>query len=256
MKLIDLSRSIEEGIPSDPPHHIPKFEHETHEMGVARMLKTFPGCKAEDLPNGLAWASETITLNTHTGTHLDAPCHYAPTMNKGERAASIDEIPLEWCYGDAVKFDFSHRAHGELLKARDFQEALDKMEYTLKPMDIVLVQSGAAPFWGRAEYKDAGCGMGREATLWLLEQGVRVTGTDAWSWDRPFCYTQKYIQETGDMSAIWEGHFAGIEIGYCHMEKICNLELLPSHGFKVACFPVKVKGGTAGWVRPVAFLED
>ena len=73
MKLIDLSRSIEEGIPSDPPHHIPKFEHETHEMGVARMLKTFPGCKAEDLPNGLAWASETITLNTHTGTHLDAP---------------------------------------------------------------------------------------------------------------------------------------------------------------------------------------
>ena len=254
MKLIDLSRSIEENIPSDPPHHIPTFQRETHEMGVPRMLKTFPGCKAEDLPNGLAWASETITLNTHTGTHLDAPYHYAPTMNKGEPAATIDQIPLEWCYGDGVKFDFSDRPHGTLLHARDFQQALDEMGYQLKPMDIVLVQSGAAPLWGTAEYKDAGCGMGREATLWLLEQGVRVTGTDAWGWDRPFSYIQKYIQETGDMSAVWEGHFAGLEIGYCHMEKICNLEQLPSFGFKVACFPVKIKGGTAGWVRPVAFL--
>lgn len=255
MKLIDLSRCIEEGIPSDPPHHIPTFEHETHEMGVERMLKTFPGSKREDLPNGLAWASETIRLNTHTGTHLDAPYHYSPTMDGGKPSATIDEIPLEWCYGDAVKFDFSDRPHGTLITSKDFQEALSRMGYQLKPMDIVLVQSGAAPLWGTKEYKDAGCGMGREATMWLLEQGIRVTGTDGWSWDRPFCYTQQYIQETGDMSAIWDGHFAGIDIGYCHMEKICNLELLPDFGFKVACFPTKIKRATAGWVRPVAFLE-
>ena len=44
---------------------------------------------------------------------------------------------------------------------------------------------------GQALVLDAGCGMGREATLYLLERGVRLTGTDAWSWDAPFVYTKK-----------------------------------------------------------------
>ena len=69
--------------------------------------------------------------------------------------------------------------------------------------------------------------MGREATLFLLKQGVRVTGTDGWSWDAPFSFTAKRFAETGDASIIWEGHKAGREIGYCHMEKLSNLERFP-----------------------------
>ena len=98
--------------------------------------------------------------------------------------------------------------------------------------------------------------MGREATLWLLERGVRVTGTDAWSWDAPFVYTRRRYAETGDASLIWEGHKAGCEIGYCHLEKLHNLERLPPSGFTVACFPVKVRGGSAGWTRAVAIFQD
>ena len=40
------------------------------------------------------------------------------------------------------------------------------------------------------------------------------------------------------------------------MEKVTNLDLLPATGFKVACFPIKIEGASAGWVRPVAILED
>ncbi|MDB5532492.1 MAG: cyclase, partial [Hyphomicrobiales bacterium] len=100
------------------------------------------------------------------------------------------------------------------------------------------------------------CGMGREATLYLTSRGVRVTGTDAWSWDAPFGYTAKRYAETKDPSIIWEGHKAGREIGYCHIEKLHNLETLPPHGFTVACFPVKVKAASAGWTRAVAIFED
>ena len=61
-------------------------------------------------------------------------------------------------------------------------------------------------------------------------QGVKIVGTDAWSWDAPFVHTNKVWQETRDPSIIWEGHKAGREIGYFQMEKLHNLEALPSTG--------------------------
>lgn len=63
-------------------------------------------------------------------------------------------------------------------------------------------------------------------------------------------------QMTGDPSVVWEAHFAGIEKGYCHMEKMANLDQIPeAHGFKVACFPINIRSASAGWVRPVAIVD-
>jgi kynurenine formamidase len=92
--------------------------------------------------------------------------------------------------------------------------------------------------------------------MYLLERGVRVTGTDAWSWDAPFSYTSKKFQETGDRSLIWEGHKAGRDIGYCHLEKLHNLEALPGDGFYISCFPHKIRGASAGWTRAVAIFDE
>jgi len=120
----------------------------------------------------------------------------------------------------------------------------------------VLVQTGADKKWGTDEYFDAGCGMTRESTLWLIEQGVRVMGTDAWGWDRPFWAIREEFQKNGDKSIIWAGHFAGIDKEYCHIEKLANLDKLPSpSGFKVACFPLKITGASAGWSRVVAIFD-
>ena len=96
---------------------------------------------------------------------------------------------------------------------------------------------------------------GYEATIFLLEQGVRLTGTDGWSWDAPFVHTKKKFEETGDASLVWEGHKAGRDIGYCHLEKLHNLESLPPVGFEVACFPMKKRAASAGWTRAVAIFE-
>jgi kynurenine formamidase len=97
--------------------------------------------------------------------------------------------------------------------------------------------------------------MGREATLYLLERGVRLTGTDGWSWDAPFVHTKDKYAESGDAGLIWEGHKAGREIGYCHLEKLHNLEALPPDGFVVSCFPIKIRGASAGWTRAVAIID-
>ena len=119
----------------------------------------------------------------------------------------------------------------------------------------MLVNTAAGAAYGDDDYVDRGCGMGRAATLWLLERGVRVTGTDGWSWDAPFRHTARRFAETGDASLIWEGHKAGRDIGYCHIEKLHNLETLPATGFTVACFPVKIAAASAGWCRAVAILD-
>ena len=126
----------------------------------------------------------------------------------------------------------------------------------LQPLDIVVVNTRAGSRYGNPDYVAAGAGMGYEATMYLLERGVRLTGTDAWSWDAPFSYTAKKVAETGNTALIWEGHKAGRDIGYCHLEKLHNLEALPPTGFIISCFPHKIRGASAGWTRAVAIFDE
>ncbi len=256
-RYIDLGIAIEADLPSDPPMMIPKIDYSDHTMGAEQMLDYFPGIVKEQLPQSLGWAAESVTLGTHSGTHLDAPYHYHPTMDNGKRASTIDEIPLEWCFNDGVLLDFTGKADGEAITADDVEKELGRIDYRLKPLDIVLVHVGADKAWGKPEYLLTGAGMTRESTLFLLDQGVRVVGIDAWSWDRPLPALAEEFRKNGDPSIIWAAHFAGIETGYCHMEKMANLDQIPKpFDFKVSCFPIKIKSASAGWVRPVAIIEE
>lgn len=256
VRIVDLSSTLKNGAVNDPPAQRPYIIYSDHEAGRDNMLSFYPGATAADLPNGLGWAFEGVMLGSHTGTHLDAPWHYHPTMSGGQRAITIDEVPLEWCYGDGVKLDFSDKGDGYLITAADVEAKLKEIDHELKAGDIVLIQSGADPYCDSEEYLVRGCGMGRESTNYLTERGVTIVGTDAWSWDRPLPLVAKEFVENHDKSVIWEGHFAGIDRGYCHIEKLTNLDKLPATGYKVACFPIKIEGGSAGWVRPVAIFED
>jgi kynurenine formamidase len=249
MKFIDLSVPIEEG-PSEMTE--PAILRENHQAGSQIMQSIFQ-CGQDDLPGGLGWANDHISIMTHTGTHLDAPYHFAPT-SEGKPARTIDQVPLEWCFADAFVLDMRHKSDGARIEVSDVAEALKKTGYHIKPFDIALIMTGADKFWGDSEYRNKGCGMGKQATLWLIEQGVKIMGTDAWGFDRPFIHIFREFQERGDCSVIWEAHFAGIEREYCHMEKLANLETLPPSGFKVACFPVKITGASAGWIRAVAIV--
>lgn len=256
MKLVDLARPLENTEYADPPGTAPKIEYFAHDQTAEQMLAFFPGVSKDQLPGGEGWAVEQVTLSTHNGTHLDAPYHFHSTTNGGERAFTIDEMPLEWCWARGVKLDFRHFEDGYVATAQDVEAELKRIGHELAEKDIVLVNTAAAAAYGTPGYVGTGCGMGREATNYLTSRGVKITGTDAWSWDAPFVHTAKRVAETGDAGLIWEGHRAGMDRAYGHMEKLANLENIPSTGFEVICFPVKIKAASAGWCRPVAVLKD
>ena len=250
--IIDLSVPIE----VCPSELIPvAVSHEEHKHGAELMKKLFD-CTAEDLPGGLGWANDTVNMISHAGTHVDAPWHYSP-ISEGRKSRTIDEMPLEWFYSDGVLLDMRHKTRGSGITIDDLQKALEKINYIIKPWDIVMIQTGADKLWGKPEYYDAGCGMTKSSTLWLIDQGVRVMGIDAWGLDKPFWAIKEEFAQTGDNNVLWGAHYAGIEKEYCHIEKLANLDQLPRpFGFKVACFPIKLTGGSAGWSRVVAIFED
>src|SRR5699024_6203089 len=127
-------------------------------------------------------AAEKCRLTTHAGTHVDAPWHYHATMNGGEPSWTIDQIPLDWFVGSGVKLDFRDKPDGHVCTADEVAAELSRIGHEVQPGDIVLVNTAAGARYGHDDYLDAGCGMGREATLYLIELGVRVMGIDAWGW--------------------------------------------------------------------------
>jgi kynurenine formamidase len=255
-RIVDLSIYLENDVVSDPEVFRPKIEYIDHKMSVPELAGFFPGLQPSDLPDGEAWAIERVELITHNGTHLDAPYHFASTMDKGERAITIDEVELNWCFQPGVKLDFTRFDDGYVATADDVAAELARIGHVLSPLEIVVINTSAGKRYGQRDYVTAGCGMGYEATMFLLERGVRLTGTDGWSWDAPFVYTKEKYLETGNSALIWEGHKAGRDIGYCHLEKLHNLEALPPTGFMIACFPMKIRAASAGWTRAVAIFEE
>lgn len=254
-RFVDISAPLKAGIRSDPPDMLPEIEYLDHHR-TAPQMADYMGVPVSALPEGEYAAVERARISTHNGTHLDAPYHFASTMDGGKRAITIDEVPLDWCFQPGVKLDLRDLPDGHVATAAEVEAELKRIGHVLSPLEIVVVNTSAGARYGADDYVVRGCGIGRDATLFLLDQGVRVTGTDAWSWDAPFLFTRERFAETGDASLIWEGHRAGREIGYCHLEKLHNLEQLPATGFTIACFPVKIRAASAGWTRAVAIIED
>ncbi len=255
LRIIDLSVPLENGAVSEPlPGSIRYVEHDKE--GREQMQQLL-GVNPDDLvySDGNGWAIDEVHAITHTATHVDAPYHYGATAG-GEPAKRIDEVPLEWCFAPGVVLDMRHKGDGELIAVDDLQAALDKIDYQLQPRDIVMLQTGADKRLESKEYFQQP-GLGREGVLWLVEQGVKVIGIDAYTLDRPFAAMVADYRRTGDGRFIWPAHFAGITAEYCQIEKLANLDLIPQpHGFYVSCLPVKIKGASAAWCRAVALVAE
>lgn len=252
MKCIDLSATIAPSKDEVPDFLRTEITYHSHEEGAAQ-AQAILNVSPTMFRNSEGWATETITkFGTHDSTHVDAPWHYNSEI-QGERSATIDELPLEWFFGDGVVLDMTHKADGDAVSVDDVKKELERIGYSLKALDIVFIRTGRDAYYEEPNYMFRGCGVSAEATRWLYEQGVRVMGIDGWGWDIPLDQQAKKALEEGEDGVFWEAH--QVNLPYAHIERLVNLKDLPSTGFKVSCFPLKIKGGSAGPARVVAMVE-
>ncbi|WP_046756893.1 cyclase family protein [Kordia jejudonensis] len=253
MKIIDLSKPIQYN-KNDPWFMKVKIKHKSHRK--AKWLIRVLGLPFRLFPKGFTgWADDTIQkMGVHSTTHIDAPWHYSPTVN-GEKAKTIDEVPLDWCYGEGIVIDMKHKADFDAITVKDMEDFLAENNLTIKPKMIVLIKTGRDKYNGTKDFHKVGTGMSAEATEWLIDKGIKVMGIDAWGWDLPLPYMLKKAKETGNSELFWEAHLVGQRKEYCHMEQLVNLDALPYSGFKVAVFPLKIVGASAAPARVVAMLE-
>jgi kynurenine formamidase len=254
MRFVDLSVPLDNNRDWAPRWARNKVKHQSHRFGRFAIRMLF-GLPAKYLKTGLGWANETIHLSTHGTTHVDAPWHYGPEC-EGRRSPTIDELPLDRFYGPGVVLDISDIESTGAASLEDIQRALSKIDHELQPGDIVLMHTGNDKLLGKPAYFSSGPGISAAATRWILDQGVKLTGIDAWGWDAPLRHQAEEAKRTDRRDLFWEAHFVGLEKEYCHMERLANLDQLPSKGFTVCAFPLKVKGGSAGPARVVALIDD
>ncbi|GLR08431.1 cyclase family protein [Mixta theicola] len=207
-----------------------------------------------DFPDGMGLSLMTYSLTTHTGTHIDAPYHYGWRSDKNGLQKTVTDIPLSWCYGRGVLLDFSDG--NTVIDSDNVQKKLAETGHELMSGDIVLINTGAYKKLGKREYFTDYQAVNISALAWLIERGVRVIGTDAFSFDRPFCDMIADYKRSGNKDVLWPAHFFGRDHEYLQIERLGNLEGLPNAtGFKVCCFPVKLKNADAAWSRVVAIID-
>jgi kynurenine formamidase len=250
LPLIDLSAPIRPDPAEWPDVLRTDIQFEDHAQG-AQAIDTLFGVKPELLRDAEGWATETfLRFGTHNSTHVDAPWHYNSKI-EGKPAQTIDQLPLEWFYAPGVVVDATDREDGEVLSADDMRERVPR---ELNDLDIVLVRTGRDEFYGQPDYIARGPGVSAEATRWLHEQGVRVMGIDAWGWDAPLHLQAEEAKKAGKPGIFWAAH--QVDLAYSQIERLCNLGSLPGEGFRVACFPLRIEGGSAAPARVVAIVPD
>lgn len=265
MKIIDLSLPIDEK--AFEVHKV-DIERISHKAGVEKFNRTIMGktllgklkyalgvriLKKEQLPDQEFLSLEIVHSPVHIGTHLDYSFHYG-SKSEGRSSKTAEEIPLEWCYADGVKLELSHKKPNETIKKEDLEIALKKINYTLKPNDIVLLRTGTDKLYGAAEYFSDYPGVDISAIDYLLDRGIKIFGVDTMGIDRPYRFMLKEFLATKNQKALYPAHFYGRIREFIHIERLANLEQLPDFGFKVICFPIKIKHTGAAWARVVALL--
>jgi cyclase len=256
MQLIDLSSPIDASVwEPEPVTHVIT----TPAQGAVHMNEEMThfgiGLDPAELPGGELLSIDTLTLTSHTGTHIDAPSHYgSAAQTRYGVPRHVHELPLDWFHRPGIRLDLTG-AGSPVVDAAYLKDQCAAIGRVPEPLDIVLLHTGADRWAGTPRYFSEFTGLDRSAVDYLLDLGVRVIGTDAFSLDAPFAHMIGRYRETGDRSVLWPAHFAGREREYCQIERLANLDHLPTpHGFTVSCPPIKIVGAGAGWTRAIALI--
>jgi kynurenine formamidase len=216
-------------------------------------------------PGGASSAAEAIALSTHTGTHIDALCHYSSngklhggdetgaiqTYANGIERHSVDTIQPIFRRG--VLLDIA-RLQGTDVLPVDFvitPEHLDRAskDLPIQPGDVVLLRTGWSGYWsapGRFISEVHSPGPGLEGARWLSERKIFAAGSET----APFEFVPNPTMSVHVHLLVEKG---------IHIIECLNLEELAASGAREFLFvatPLKIRGGTASPIRPIALVPQ
>ena len=229
MQLIDLSRTIEHRTPAHPSHPPVIVTVWNDHSEVKKAGNTEFTSK-----------SLTLSMSDHSATHVDAPCHFSASSD----AVSIDRVPLENFYTEAICLDLSHVALKHEITVAEMEAALKVSGEEIQKGDTVLIHMGVNDrLFGKPEYLHDFPGLHVEAVHWLADKGIIMFGVEA-------------ISPAPEGEPNFKAHIACAQRGITHMEGLMNLDKLLGQGrFRFIGFPLKIKDGTGSPIRAVAVIE-
>jgi kynurenine formamidase len=247
-RFVDLSQPYYTGIPHHPAHA--PFLY-----GLSKKHGDYV------IPGGASSASEAIALGTHTGTHIDALCHFTCNgkLFGGEEAAAAQNYPeglkrhtvdtIAPIFRRGVLLDIPKVAGVEVL-AEDFEIAPEHLEaagVAVQPGDVVLIRTGWARYWddaGKFISQVRSPGPGLAAAKWLSERKIFAAGSDT----APFEFAPSPEMAVHVHLLVKSG---------IHIIECLNLEELSAADaseFLFAAAPLKIRGGTGSPIRPYALV--
>lgn len=229
MRLVDLSQDIYTGMPVYPGHlKTVLFDHASHEETAPRF------------DSGFSFQTKGFLLNDNGPTHVDSFSHLDPDP----AASTIDQMPLDLFYGDAVCIDVTGAAPRTDIPVQRVQQGLDGAGLEVRPGDIVLFYTGTFnTYGGTKQYVSEFPGLGADVADWIVERQVKSFGVDTCTPDNP-------------SSRIYPIHMMGRKHHITHYENLANLDQIAGKRFTFVGFPLRLKGAHGGPTRAVAIIDD
>jgi kynurenine formamidase len=226
LRVVDLSRDIFEGMPLWPGHQLPfVMVNQTHE-GFCRRWNTSFGFEAHN------WL-----LSEHAGTHTDAIFEYDPG------GATLDDMPLQYYYGDAICLDVSHVRYPDYFTEEVLARAEKDGGQEIRRGDIVLLYTGHGDrTYPSKEFVERYAGLDRGGAEFLAKRGAVNVGVDALA-----------IDHSDDTDFV--GHRVCAEYQIVNTENLTNLDQLVGERFLYFGLPLHFREGTGSPVRAIAVLQ-
>ena len=217
MKLIDLSHLLNENIPVYPDTVPPIFE-------VSNTVE-------KD-----GFTEKKMTMASHTGTHVDAPCHIL------QDAKSLDQFPIDKFVGTAIIIPCQDKTKITL-------EYLQTFEEKIRQVDFILFFTGWQYKWKTNDYFSDCPTPTKEAAKWLTKFKLKGVGVDAFSLD-------KIISANIVTEENLPNHHILLGKEILLIENLTNLDKLPDGAFSFQCLPLNIENADGSPVRAMAIVNE
>jgi kynurenine formamidase len=216
-KVIDLTRLLNEKITVYPDTVAPKFE----------VLNTVEKDGFTEIK---------MTMASHTGTHIDAPCHIL------QGAKSLDLFPMDKFFGKAMIIPCQGKNEISLEYLQTFEDKIAKV-------DFILFFTGWQYKWNTKDYFDDCPTLTRDAAKWLTKFKLKGIGIDAFSLD-------KIISAPKVTSENLPNHHILLGKEILLIENLTNLDKLPDCAFSFQCLPLNIENADGSPVRAIAMMNE